>query len=82
MPRYRSKPKLIRALEFQPGMELPDHVEVHVNEDQTYAVYNELHDSWIKLKAGDMIRVDQEGDVYPIDAKTFQTTYELDIAEG
>lgn len=39
-------------------------------------VYNELHDSWINFKFGDVFNITKNEDIYPIDRKTFFDTYE------
>ena len=39
-------------------------------------VYNELHDSWIKFSFGDVLNITDDTDVYPIERKVFEKTYE------
>lgn len=39
-------------------------------------VYNELHDSWIGFKFGDVFNVTKNEDVYPIEREIFEKTYE------
>jgi len=75
MALYRKRPIKIEAVEF--GVDfLPEEVVIK-NSSEGSMVYNELHDSWIKINFGDMIRVDQAPeDVYPIDRETFDQTYE------
>lgn len=77
MARYRKKPVEIEAEEFT-----GEHIEgCNTSYDDTedyYKVYNKLHDSWIKVGLGDMIRTDlAPDDVYPIDKDTFAKTYEF-----
>lgn len=38
-------------------------------------VYNQLHDSWIGFKFGDMLNVTTPGDIYPIERSVFENTY-------
>lgn len=71
MPQFESTPKIITAEQFDP--ERPADYISHAGDE--YAVYNELHDSWIKLAPGDWVRVDKPGDRYPIDRETFEATY-------
>ena len=59
--RYRRKPTFICDLGSRTG---------------EYYVWNELHRSEITLKVGDMVRVDDPNDTYPIDRQTFEATYE------
>lgn len=55
-----------------------DKVEYDLDKSGNPCVYNRLHNSWIKFKMEDMIRIDlaEEGDVYPIDATKFEELYE------
>lgn len=39
-------------------------------------VYNELHNSWIGFKFGDVFNITSNADVYPIERKVFTETYE------
>jgi len=75
MARYRKKPTEIEAIEF--GVELmPEDIKV-IDTAEGGKVYNELHNSWINVKNGDVVRIDQAPeDVYPIDRQTFEQTYE------
>lgn len=54
-----------------------DNVKVQDKEDDTYAVYNKLHNSWIGLKIGDYINIENPEDNYPVDAKYFEEHYEI-----
>ncbi len=38
-------------------------------------VYNELHDSWIGFKFGDVFNITNSQDIYPIERKVFEATY-------
>jgi hypothetical protein len=49
---------------------------VRFTETAGFEVYNALHDSWIKFKAGDWINVTDPKDNYPTDVKVFADTYE------
>ena len=53
-------------------------VVVELDEKGIPSIYNKLHDSWIKCKMDDMVRIDlaDEGDVYPIDIGKFDELYE------
>jgi hypothetical protein len=79
MPVFKNKPRQIEAVELIPGVLMPEGVKVRVvrgGAPDAYEVYNALHDTWIKTKTGDMIRVDKAPlDVYPIDRETFDATY-------
>lgn len=84
MARYRKKPLEIDAVEFTssrddilPEKEMPEGIKIERTGFGEPQVYNALHDSWIGLREGDMIRIDQApNDVYPIDKETFEKTYE------
>jgi hypothetical protein len=75
MALYRKKPVEIEAIEF--GVEpMPEDIKV-IDTAEGGKVYNQLHESWINVKKGDMVRIDQApDDVYPIDRETFEKTYE------
>lgn len=77
------KPIPIEVVEFQPDTRgvLPVSVMWRSNSDDTYAVFNSLHNSWIEVKPGDYLNVnDQTGrDIYPIDRETFERTYDIVI---
>lgn len=84
---YRRIPDFIKAIKaedivYHADIIKNDHPEVkYVKIDlynDTYSVYNYLHDSWINFKLDDMIRIDlaKEGDVYPIDSSKFEELYE------
>lgn len=80
MSIYKSKPKIIEAVEFNPAQlyELPENLRISFIETPElveYELYNELHDSRIKIKPGDMIRIDQPKDYYPIDKAYFEENY-------
>jgi hypothetical protein len=75
MARYRKKPVEIEAIELGKDT-IPKNVSYTIQGGK-YQIYNELHNSMIEAKIGDMLRVDQApGDVYPIDRETFGRTYE------
>lgn len=73
-------PKRIIVFEFG-ASEVPQGVKIrkfHTEEDTVWKVWNELHQSWINIKEGDLIRYDlQPKDVYPIDREVFDKTYKL-----
>lgn len=76
MTKYRKIPMEIEAEEFT-GQMIPNCTIIEDLSEKTYKVYNKLHESWIKLKVGDMVRTDlAPEDVYPIDRDTFELTYE------
>jgi hypothetical protein len=76
MPKYQSKVKVIEAVPFDPRVMPPKGVRIH-SAPEGYTVYNELHNSWIGVKEGDMLRIDlAPRDVYPIDKATFDQTYD------
>lgn len=74
MPFYKRIPEIIEAVPFTGNPITGVRIEAKNN---SYRVYNLLHDSWIKVKIGDFIRVDKPNDHYPIDKETFQSTYNL-----
>lgn len=39
-------------------------------------VFNRLHDSWIGFTFGDVFNITNEEDVYPIERKVFESTYD------
>lgn len=90
---YRRKPIVIEAVEVTPLQDGEFERCVQVGgtlvrlrrgedfEGKPLRVWNELHRSWIVCSAGDFLRVDTPGDVYPIDRATFEATYEL-VQEG
>ena len=82
MPRFRKKPVVIEAIQLQPEVVVPEGVKLRhsVEDGETVTeVYNELHDSWIKLRNGDWLRTDRAPrDVYPIAGGIFEATYEPD----
>lgn len=73
------KPIPIEVVIFDPHTtDLPAYVQWRSNEQAfTYAVFNALHSSWIEVKPGDYLNVnDRTGhDIYPIDRATFERTY-------
>lgn len=76
------RPILIEVWEFQPGSEAPLSVQIRTTVNGVgprYQVLNNLHGSWIDVKPGDYLNVtDTSGrDIYPIDRKTFEQTYDL-----
>jgi hypothetical protein len=75
MACYRKKPIEIEAIELGKTI-IPDNVIID-KIDGVYKVYNKLDNSWIEVKIGDMLRIDQApDDVYPIDRETFEKNYE------
>lgn len=79
MPKYQSRPRVITAVQFDPNKPLP--LNVNTSGEGHWAVYNALHQSYINLKPGDYVRIDDPNDTYPIDEETFKATYDL-ITEG
>lgn len=80
MSIYKSKPKIIEAIEFEPlkPFNLPAEVKIkflNTPEEVVYELFNKLHNSWIKIKPGDMIRIDNANDHYPIDKADFEENY-------
>jgi len=78
MARYRKKPLDIEAIKFGKD-QIPENVSIKTERrpDGKSHVFNKLHNSWIEVKRGDMLRIDQApDDVYPIDRETFEKTYE------
>lgn len=75
MPKFRSKPKTITAIEIR-GDNQADWPESVTNTDGQLSVHNKLHDSHIGLKLGDYVRIDDPNDNYPIDAAYMAANYE------
>lgn len=68
--------QIIEAVQFAGDCgNYPDNVILSQDEINNMKVYNKLHDSWIKLKLGDWIRVDLENDVYPINKDYMDSNY-------
>lgn len=64
--------------------DLPDGVQIRFQGEGdagSFEVYNALHDSWIKLKVGDWLNVQDLEDVYPIEASYFAEHYEPHLPE-
>lgn len=77
--RYRRIPTEILAVEFQRDADLPLGIvleRMHDEEGVSFRVWNDLHRSFVGVKPGDFLRVDDLNDVYPIDRATFEATYE------
>jgi len=79
MPRYRKIPGKIpveiEAIEL--GNDPMPAEMTFVETPEGWLIYNRLHDSWIKVKKGDMVRIDKApDDIYPIDREFFYKTYE------
>lgn len=88
--KYRRKPTEIFAVEFRPsdvswragsqGCAIGELYGAQIRSGtipgKGFEVWNERHDSWIGLDPGDYLRVGDDRDVYPIDASTFEETYE------
>lgn len=71
--KFQKKPSIVEVVELIPGVLMPEGVLVRTTTEgeDTYEVYNELHDTWIKTRSGDFIRIDlAPKDVYPIE-KTY-----------
>jgi hypothetical protein len=78
MPKFQSKPKTITAVQLVEGQPLPPNVHQKFDENGPggYHVYNDLHTSWIDLKLGDWVRIDDPNDTYPIDAAYMAANYD------
>jgi hypothetical protein len=80
VPKFRSKPKVITAVQFLDGRPFP-HPNIQQEpkgvEPVQYAVWNRLHGSWIAIKFGDWVRVDDDNDTYPIDSEYMRANYDL-----
>jgi hypothetical protein len=74
---YERIPTCIQAVEFQPHIRpWPLNVRSRSSlSDNDWFVWNELHKSEINVRPGDMIRVDDPNDTYPIDPAKFAETY-------
>lgn len=73
--KFVSKPKVIEAVWFN---ENAPHWPPNVtHKDGKYTVYNKLHNSYIELKHGDYVRVDDLNDTYPIDRRYMEENYEV-----
>lgn len=76
MPKYRSKPRVIEAVRFDPAELSLIPAKVYMTMAGDWVVYNGLHSSEIKLKPGDYIRTDDPHDNYPIDADYMAANYD------
>lgn len=79
MPKFQRKPAVIEAIELVPGVLMPEGVLVRATTEgvDTYEVYNKLHDTWVKVRAGDLIRIDMAPeDVYPIEKTYLSENYD------
>lgn len=84
--KYKRKPQEIEAIAFIPMHQSKlEKVGVVIRSDashegmnsqafwkgEVFEVYNELHDSWIKIKLNDFVSVNDPKDHYPIDRDYF-----------
>lgn len=58
MSMYKSKPKIIEAVEFDPL--------IICYYGKEYQIFDILHSQWLSIEPGDMIRIDNPLDHYPI----------------
>jgi len=63
----------IEAEKFD-GVTIPENVQFRLVSGN-WEIYNELHESWIKIKVGDYYRTDIPNDHYPIDSKYMEENY-------
>lgn len=73
--KFRNKPKIINAEEFYPHEERWPVNVCYIN--GSYKVWNNLHSSYITVKPGDWIRIDNIDDTYPIDRAYIEENYEV-----
>lgn len=78
MPKFRSKPKVITAVQIREDNkhEWPPSVVLATGVDTPLVVRNKLHSSDIGLKFNDYVRIDDPDDNYPIDAAYMAANYE------
>ena len=74
MPLYRKKATVQELVEYHFG-ELP--LGVHLRDNGSVYVWNELHHSEINLDDGDFVNVTMPGDFYPIKSAIVAESYEL-----
>lgn len=75
MPEFR--PKVLRTVTLEQFWPEQKPWPLNVRADAgSHVVWNELHQSYIKLKPGDWVRVDTPGDTYPIDWGYLKENYE------
>lgn len=83
--RYRKKPVVVEARYWDGTKECLYDLRSWTLEwfrpvdDGIYSaeVYDELHDSWIKLSTGDFIIKGPRGEFYPCEKSVFEDTYEV-----
>lgn len=72
--KFVSFPQQIEAIRYAPNVEFPSFVKLRAF-DGAVQVYNPAHSSWISVKDGDWIRIDNPGDVYPITNDYMKSKY-------
>ena len=76
--RYVKKPIPVQMLEATSSDDLharPDIIWRKTRIDGG-EVYNDLHMSWIGFSFGDVFNVSNPSDIYPIERRVFESTYE------
>lgn len=80
--KFRKRPVEIEAVQWvedEPMRTLIDFTNglVQLNDvDREFAVYDRLHDTWVKFGYGDWIIKGVQGEFYPCREDIFQATYE------
>ena len=80
--KFRKKPVEIEAIQWvedEPMRTLIDFTNglIQLNDvDREFAVYDRLHDTWVKFGYGDWIIKGVQGEFYPCREDIFQATYE------
>ncbi|MFW3459696.1 hypothetical protein ACN24K_01715 [Streptomyces microflavus] len=82
MPRFRKKPVEIDALRWTEDVSMAALIAfanglVKLNDvDREFAVYDRLHDTWVKFEYGDWVLKGVQGEFYPCRNDVFEATYE------
>jgi hypothetical protein len=85
--RFRKKPIVISAVQWTgenltevadfTGHRFRENGAEHWGEDDiTAEVYDELHDTWVRVKTGQWILQGVKGEFYPCDPQVLNETYE------
>lgn len=79
MAKFRSKPREITAILCTEDeiLDLPFLVVNRLTPGGEFEVYNELHNTWVKVRYGvDYLVVDDPQDVYPLAPEKLENNYE------
>lgn len=76
MPKFRKKPVVVEAVQVWANNETwPATVRYDENQGG-FAVFDNLHDTWVHFESGDWIITGVQGETYPCKPDIFAATYE------